>query len=374
LIKTLLLTNTIAPYRIPVLNKINEEKDIELTVWYLEEREKNRKWNINHQEINYKYVCLPGLHTYIQSMDMGVHLNPGLFMKLIKFKPDVIITSGYDALGYWSALLYSKLLRKKFMVWWGSTLESSRVKNKLVNQIRRVFFSSSNSFITYGTSSTQCLLHYGVNRDKIITGYNTVDVKYFHKKYKEKIQNSLLSTHQEIQLLYVGQLISRKGLTEVIDALQKVSSKNWRLKIVGSGPEEDTYRNQVKNHGLENKISFEGYKQKEQLISYLIEADCLVFPSLIEVWGLVVNEALATRTFVIASKYAGATKDIIVDKVNGIVVDPLDEGNLIQSISWVCDNQDYLKSNWKLNFGIWRKIHPNSYARSVSLAIKKAMM
>lgn len=373
MIKTLLLTNTIAPYRIPVLNKMNEEQDIDLTVWYLEEREKNRNWNINHKEIQYKYECLPGVHTFIQRMDMGVHLNPGLFMKLVKLNPDVIITSGYDAVGYWSALLYAKLFRKKFIVWWGSTLESSRVKNKLVNLVRKFFFASANAFITYGTASTQCLEHYGVSKGKIITGYNTVDVKFFHARFKEEKQKKQ-STHDSLQLLYIGQLIQRKGLTEVINALQKVPHENWELKIVGSGPEEASFRKLVEECGLSNKISFEGYKQKEELISYLIDADCLVFPSLIEVWGLVVNEALATRTFVIASQYAGATRDIIVNKVNGIVIDPLDEQNLVQSFSWVCENKEYLQHNWKLNFGIWRKIHPYSYARSVKLAIKKAIM
>ncbi|OCT10706.1 hypothetical protein A8709_22990 [Paenibacillus pectinilyticus] len=373
MIKVLLLTNTIAPYRIPVLNKINDE-EIDLTVWYLEEREKNREWEIDYQEIQYKHFCLPGMHSYIQSLDMGLHLNPGLFLRLLKFKPDVIITSGYDAVGYWVALLYAKVFRKKFMVWWGSTLESSRVKNSLVNFLRRLFFSKANAFVTYGSAATECLIHYGVDKRKIITGYNTVDVKSYYKKYLVHNKENESPSSEIIQMLFIGQLIKRKGLSEVINALAKIPNKNWVLKIVGSGPEEDQYKEQVAMNGLDNHISFEGYKQKEELIPYLIKADCLVFPSLIEVWGLVVNEALATRTFVIASKFAGATRDIIVDKVNGIVIDPTDECNLVESLSWVCNNKEYINSVWKLNFGLWRKIHPFSYARSVALAIKHAVL
>lgn len=371
--KTLLLTNTIAPYRIPVLNKLMEDEDVELTVWYLEEREKNRQWNINHDEIEYDYECLPGLHTYIQKLDMGVHVNPGIFVKMVRQNPDVIITSGYDALGYWSALIYSKLFRKRFIVWWGSTLESSRVQNPIVNRIRKVFFKSAHAFVTYGSESAKCLLHYGVQDKKIAVGYNTVDIRYFRRKYRDSRVQKEQNEPRAIQMLFIGQLIERKGLVQIIDALQQLNQSSWELKIVGSGPDEEKLKQRVRAAGLEEQIHFEGYKQKEEVIHYLIEADCLIFPSLLEVWGLVVNEALATNTFVLASKYAGATKDIIMDKQNGLIIDPLDQENLLQAFRWVMDNQEYVKSEWKLNLGLWRKLHPYSYAKAVSVAIKKAM-
>ncbi|WP_199620939.1 glycosyltransferase family 4 protein [Paenibacillus alkalitolerans] len=373
MIKTLLLTNTIAPYRIPVLNKMKENDEIELTVWYLEEREKNRQWNIDHKDIKYDYECLPGIHAFIQKLDMGVHFNPGIFLKLLKKNPDVIITSGYDSLGYWSALLYCKLFRKKFIVWWGSTLESSRVQNPIVNRIRKIFFKSADSFVTYGTESAKCLMHYGVQEEKIEVGYNTVDIRYFRNKYNEYFRiNRVRNDENIIKLLFIGQLIERKGLVQIIEALKHVNNSSWELRIVGSGPDEQKLKERVKEAGLESQIYFEGYKQKEELINYLVQSHCLVFPSLIEVWGLVVNEALATNTFVLASKYAGATKDIIVDKQNGLIIDPLDENDILRAFRWVMENQDYIRSQWKLSFGLWRKLHPYSYARAVSAAIKKA--
>lgn len=375
MIKTLLLTNTIAPYRIPVLNRLEEHNDIELKVWYLEEREKNRRWNINHQEINYNYTCLPGIHTYIQRLDMGVHINPGIFFRLVKENPDVIITSGYDSLGYWSALYYSKIFRKKFIVWWGSTLESSRVNNGLVNRARKLFFHSADAFITYGTESANCLKHYGVEQEKIVVGYNTVDIRFFRNKYKEYLNraDSDFKKQNKLKLLFIGQLIERKGLVQIIDALNLLGDSSWELKIVGSGPDEQKLAQRVNNYGLQSQIHFEGYKQKEELTDYLIQSDCLLFPSLIEVWGLVVNEALATNTFVLASKYAGATKDIIINQQNGLIIDPLNVNDLLQAFRWLMDHQDYVRSQWKMSFQLWRKLHPYSYAKAVSEAIKTAI-
>lgn len=369
--KVLLLTNTIAPYRIPVLNKFNEDVEYDLTVWYLEEKEKNRKWNINHKEIKYKYECLNGVHAYIQSMDMGVHFNPGLLLKLIRFKPEVIITSGYDAIAYWTALFYSKVFKKKYIVWWGSTLQSSRVKNKLVNSIRRYFFSKTDQFLTYGNDATECLLYYGVPKSSIVTGYNTVDVRHFYKN--NKVRHNLPTGNEDLKFIYIGQLISRKGLNEILNALEQVNRKDWSLTIVGSGPEQDKLKAKVENTTLSKKITFLGYKQKEEIIELLAKSDCLIFPSLIEVWGLVVNEAIATNTFVLSSIYAGSTRDIIIDNVNGLKVDPLSISDMVNSIEWVLDNKQNINKK-KLPLSLWKKIHPFSYALSLKRAVKKVIV
>jgi len=370
--KVLLLTNTMSPYRTPILNKISAERNIEFKVWYLQERENNRNWTMDKRELNYKFECLKGIHAYIQRLDMGIHFNPGIFIKLIKNSPDVVIVAGYDAPGYWAALMYCKLFRRKFMVWWGSTLESSRVKNGIVNLMRRFFFKQANTFVTYGTEASRCLKHYGVPDEHIVTGYNTVDIRYFYKRYKEEVDHSVKKS-ESIKFLFIGQLISRKGIEEIINALAELKGRNWDLSIVGSGHLEQQLIKTVKKLGLQKHITFEGYKQKEEVVEYLIKADCLLFPSLSEVWGLVVNEAIATGTFVLASKYAGATKDIIEEKENGLVIDPLNHDNLVRSLTWVLDHNTMIKSERSISFNIWRKIHPDSYGKSVVNAILKAV-
>lgn len=209
MIKTLLIAYQIAPYRIPVYNTIDASEDIDLTVWFLEEKEANREWNIDYQDMRFRYSCLRGFHLFIQRMDFGVHINPGLFFKLVRLNPDVIITTSYDAIGYWVSLFYAKLFRKKFVVWWGSTLESSRVKNRAMNAVRGLYFRSADSFVTYGSDSARCLNHYGIPDEKMAVGFNTVDIRYYYRK------RLTVKPHKEeeglLNLLFVGQLIKRKG-------------------------------------------------------------------------------------------------------------------------------------------------------------------
>ncbi|PFA99193.1 hypothetical protein CN383_16205 [Priestia megaterium] len=369
MIKVVHLTNTMSPYRIPVLNKVASHERIDLEVWYLKEQESNRKWIINKEEINYKFHCLKGISFFVQKLDMGIHINPFVFLKLLKKSPDVVFVTGYDAIAYWTAIAYAKLFKKKVSVWWGSTLNSSRIQNKMVNAVRQFYFSRADTFITYGSDATDCLIHYGVNKGKIITGYNTVDIKYFYRETRRSIlkrdRNSSV-----LKLLFVGQLIPRKGLEETFEILKKLDTNNWELDIIGSGPEELTYKKMINDFGLQHKVNFIGYKQKEELVAFIKAADCLLFPSILEVWGLVVNEALASGKFILSSKYAGVTSDLIIHKHNGYIIDPLDKVQYTEALKWVVENKKFIREKVYSPLSVWKKMHTDTYANAVIKALE----
>ena len=76
--------------------------------------------------------------------------------------------------------------------------------------------------------------------------------------------------------------------------------------------------------GQHERVIFHGFMQLDEVAALAGSCDAFVCPSHRELWGLVVNEALACGLPVLASRYAGATTDLIVDGVNGYVVDPDD--------------------------------------------------
>jgi glycosyltransferase involved in cell wall biosynthesis len=371
-IKVLLLTNTMAPYRTSVLNELAQSVDFD--VWYLQEREGNRNWNIDKQSIKYKYRCLSGFHTYIQSLDFGVHINFFVFYKLALKSPDVIIVPGYDAIAYWTALLYSRIFKRKIVVWWGSTLDSSKVKNAVFNYLRRFFFSIADSFVTYGSEATQCLIHYGVKPSKVITGYNTVDVGYYYEVVGKVRSKSTQINKPLVKFLFVGQLISRKGLEETFSALSRIVDLTWELTVVGSGPLEETCRSKVVELGIAQKVKFEGYKQSDELVANLRGSDVLLFPSISEVWGLVVNEALVSNIFCLSSKYAGCTRDLIVEGKNGITIDPLDIDDYVRKLKWAIDNIDFVRNCSYTPLSVWKKMHTKRYSNSILQSIRRSLL
>jgi glycosyltransferase involved in cell wall biosynthesis len=340
-----LITNMPTPYRLPLWDEL--QKIFNLNVVCISQRENNRKWDVE----NRAYIkFLASFHFYINSRDMPLHISVpfNLFYKLIKANPDALIITGYDAIQYWEALLYATLFSKKKIMWSGSTLLSSRSKNNFVNKIKKFFINAFDSYYTYGTKASEYLESFGVSRQSIVTGINTVETTF----YKDMTPNTTKNSN-EISFLFVGQLVERKGLKNTIQAFSKLQEKKWTLTIVGSGPDEKELKQLTKTLNLEEKIIFVGYKQKNEVIKYYAKADVFLMPSYLEVWGLVLNEALASGLFCLSSKYAGSTFDLIENGKNGFMIDPLNINDIVENLNRTFEltlDKSFIKNSFTVSY------------------------
>jgi len=152
-----------------------------------------------------------------------------------------------------------------------------------------------------------------------------VDMGWYKKMVSEVRSGEFFererSEYPKFLLLYVGQLIGRKGVEQLLEVLDSLDDPDIGLLIVGSGPQEEELRQFCQVQGLTN-VFFEGFQQQDDLPSYYALADFLILPSLEEVWGLVVNEALASGLYVLCSDRAGAAYDLIQERWNGALFDP----------------------------------------------------
>jgi glycosyltransferase involved in cell wall biosynthesis len=71
-------------------------------------------------------------------------------------------------------------------------------------------------------------------------------------------------------------------------------------------------------------VHFAGARSGAELARFYAAADIFVFPSLEDVWGLVVNEAMCFGLPILASRYAGASQSLLADSRVGSVFDPAD--------------------------------------------------
>lgn len=323
--KILLLTNIISPYRIPLFNYISRNGDFDFKVVALAENEKNREWKIKKNKIRFNYTILKGWHGFISGKDLPIHINPGIFKAIHDYKPDVVITSGYEAPAYWLAFLYCKIFNKKYILWNGSTLLSSTQTKGLIGGIKRALIRSADGYIAYGTKAEEYLEFFGAKKDKISIALNTADMEFFRKHSSEyRVKEAFVNERSELPkllLLYVGQLIERKGVLQVLKALEIFSGPEIGLFIVGTGPQKAMLEEYCREKGL-NNVYFEGFKSEEELPKYYALSDVLILPSFREVWGLVINEAMTSGLYVLASKYAGASFDLIKKRWNGDIFDP----------------------------------------------------
>jgi glycosyltransferase involved in cell wall biosynthesis len=132
------------------------------------------------------------------------------------------------------------------------------------------------------------------------------------------------SRDEKVRILYVGWLESEKGCFELIEA-SHVLAKEYRfeLTLVGGGKAEGELKQLVERYNLSHRIRFEGWADKERMISLLESADCLVHPSWEEGFPNAVIEAMAARLAVIVTA-VGNVPEMLAHKVQAILVPPKD--------------------------------------------------
>lgn len=142
--------------------------------------------------------------------------------------------------------------------------------------------------------------------------------------------STITQTHEH-QLLCVGNLVKRKGIYPLIDAIKSLSpTYDIHLTIVGDGPERDRIRSYARKCGVFDRISFEGLV--DDVSPYYNAADLFVLPSYSESFGIVYLEAMACGIPVIGTT---AVPEIVVsgDGVCSIRVDLAEPDSLAEGIA-----------------------------------------
>ena len=125
-----------------------------------------------------------------------------------------------------------------------------------------------------------------------------------------------------IDLLFVGRLIPRKGVQYAIEALEKLNKQgiSAHLTIVGIGPMEKELTNIVKKRGLEKFVAFKGLCSHNQVLSFFKASNFCLFPSF-EREGMptAILEAMSLGKVVVATNNFGM-KELIVDGKDGILI------------------------------------------------------
>ena len=335
--RVLLLTNAIYPCRIPLFNAISKENDFDIKVLIIGEKDKNREWNIDKETIKFDYHILGGYHWFIwkKRRKIPIHLSKGLLKKYLEYKPDIVIASGYGSLAYWQIFLYCKIYKKKFILCNGTTLLSAGNIKGIKGLLKHIIIRGANKYLVYGTKAKEYLEYFGAKTNDIYISTNTVDMNYFQIKAIECRNKDnfkkIRKKYPKHLFLYVGQLVKRKGVIQVLKALNFLQDPEIGLLIVGSGPQEKELKKYCKGNNL-NNVFFKGFLQQKKLPKYYALADIFILPSFEEVWGLVVNEALASGLYILSSKYAGASYDLIKKGWSGEIFNPNNIDEIIRLI------------------------------------------
>jgi len=153
-------------------------------------------------------------------------------------------------------------------------------------------------------------------------------------------ENKNIKSNDSLNLLFVGRLVHQKGLDILLEALSKLQKKyNWKLSIVGEGPLRKKLNKSTISLGLQKKIKYLGWVEKNQLPIIYQSADVFILPSRDEGMPNAMLEAMSFSLPVIGSKVSGI-EEVISDGRSGILVPPENSNQLMNAIIQVIENYD----------------------------------
>jgi hypothetical protein len=177
----------------------------------------------------------------------------------------------------------------------------------------------AHAFLALGEGGVHYIRSLGTPTYKLFELLYTTDVRRFAIRSHKRSVFSDQPPAVEKRLLYVGQLIERKGLLPFTTALKRWAAQNpdrrIELTFAGDGP----LRARLQAGALPPNLRFNflGNVAYGDLPEVYAKAEILAFPTLADTWGVVVNEALAAGLPVLGSTYSQAVKQLVVDGKNG---------------------------------------------------------
>lgn len=263
--------------------------------------------------------------------------------------------------------LVSKVLRKPLIVKVAQDemsdreITSTQGLKRLNRLIRHKLLKSVNIFIAISEEIENNLKTRVSQNTHIARIPNGVDTDKFHpvlEDEKKEIRTKLQIPINETVLLYVGAINKRKGIIDLLDALELYDSKH-SLKVIICGPtlENINFEERVKNisHSKNIQIDYRGNVKNVQ--DYMKMADMFILPSYSEGLPNVLLEAGSTGLPLVATDIGGS-RDIVVNNKNGYIVKTNDPIGLNDKISILSENKELRKVMGKSS----REIIQNSFA------------
>ncbi len=341
--KIVIVTEIIAPYRIPIFNALARRPEINLHVVFLSENDPTlRQWRVYKDEIRFDYEVLPSWRQRFGRYNVLV--NWGVRSALNRVKPDVVLCGGYNYLASWAAAYWARTHRVPLVLWSESTAFDLRQRYRVVEFMKTRFLQLCTGFVVPGASSLNYLKDLGIGEQRIFTAPNAVDTSLFSKfaEVARRDESQVRSRHHlpERYFLYVGRLVKAKGVFDLLDAYSQLKAElrgKVGLVFVGDGSDRDELMERASKIDP-GTVQFLGFMHREELPAIYALADGLIFPTRSDPWGLVVNEAMACGLPVIATNVAGCALDLVSNDWNGFVISPGDVSQLALAMEKLATN------------------------------------
>ncbi len=209
------------------------------------------------------------------------------------------------------------------------------LKKYLVSGASMCFASGENAkryFLKYGAAEENILIH---TFSTLVDG--DVMPRLLSSSEKLMLRQKLGLPQSSKIAVAVGRFIALKRYNELIREWKNMPS-DYVLLIIGGGEEEERYRQTISELGLNNVILLPFFK-KESLFEYYKASDIFVHPTSYDVWGLVVNEAMACGLSAVVSDCCVAGLELIENGKNGYIIPMGDDAALCERVAEILSDE-----------------------------------
>lgn len=186
----------------------------------------------------------------------------------------------------------------------------------------------------------------GINHKKMLQSLNFKDevtiskgVGIFRKIRHKNDSKNYWDSDLKPKFLYVGRLIEKKNISFLIEVFNE---NGLPLTIVGDGP----LLNQLKEQANSN-IVFKGHCSNNEIHKIYKDHQIFILPSIVEPWGLVVEEALFYECVLLLSENVGCKNEMLSEPNTGASFDPVNKASLMNAINIILSNYNIYLTNVK---------------------------
>lgn len=354
------ITRSFLDYRIPVYQALDNLCGNNLTVIYNKDVVPDRCQIKLRKVLKERAIGLSGEvrlsgvardNATMANKGIRIPFQKGLVRAIRKSHPDIMISDGFYQWTY--APLIVRMFNThniKHIMCYERTPHTERNAGKLRTFYRKFVSKWIDAIDCNGSLTAEYVTKILGYKKPLAFGHMTAEtegVKYRVDNTTDKEVCNTKSKHklQGLTFLYLGQIIPRKGIMELVKAWHEAKLQNATLLLVGDGSQRETIERYIKANNI-NNIQLAGAVNYDNLGPYYKAADCFIIPTLEDNWSLVVPEAMAAELPIACSIYNGCHPEL-VHKENGWLFNPLDINDTIKTLHLISSSQDNLKSMGK---------------------------
>ena len=332
--KILFTSNIPVPYRVQFFNELGKYVDLTVTFERTTAKTRNSNW-LSLKAENFKAVTLKGV-----SLGDDLAFCPSIIDVVQKGNYDLIVVGIYYSPT--GILLTEYLKHKKIKYAFSGDGANIKKENWLKYKIKSRLQGGASLYLVSSNLSIDSLAHYGIEKSLIrkypFSSLTTCDI--LPEPVNDELRLLLrkkLNIKEDYIIIGVGRYLFWKKWDVLIEATRKLKG-SVGLYIVGGDP-RGTYLEKFVSDGY-NYVHFVNFKQKDELSEYYMASDVFVLPSSHDVWGLVVNEAMAKGLPVISTPKTTAAVELIESGINGYITPVGDVVALSSALEKLQGNKD----------------------------------